>query len=144
MAGRLQRDGHRVRILDVRPGDLFCEYVAGDILSEVDVDKAMQQVDGVFHVAAVVGFWKEKRTWQRMVNVEGTRNVIASALRHSVPKIVYTSTINTLGYAPTQNDVGDEDTAYNWGPLDISYMETKREAEELVLRMVHEQNCPRP
>lgn len=142
LAERLQRDGNRVRILDVRTGDLYCEYVAGDILSEADVDKAMRQVDGVFHVAAVVGFWKEKRKWQRMVNVEGTRNVMNAALHHGVPRIVYTSTINTLGYAATQDDVGDEETPYNWGPLDVSYMETKREAEELVIRMVHEQNLP--
>lgn len=142
LAERLQQDGNRVRIMDIRKGDLFCEYIEGDILSETDVDHAMQGIDAVFHVAAVVGFWKGKREWQRMVNVEGTRNVMAGALRHSVPKIVYTSTINTLGYAPTERDAGDEETPYNWAPLDVSYMETKYEAEQLVIKMVREQNLP--
>lgn len=142
LAERLQRDGHRVRILDVRPGDLYCEYIEGDILSEKDVDRAAAGMDGIFHVAAVVGFWKEKRAWQRMVNVDGTRNVMAAALRHQVPKVVYTSTINTLGFSANEHDLGNEETPYNWGPLDVSYMETKHEAEQLVIKMVHEQNLP--
>ncbi|MFZ5630199.1 MAG: NAD-dependent epimerase/dehydratase family protein [Spirochaetota bacterium] len=142
LAERLQQDGNRVRIMDIRKGDLFCEYIEGDILSETDVDRAMRDIDAVFHVAAVVGFWKGKREWQRLVNVEGTRNVMAAALRHGIPKIVYTSTINTLGYAPTESDVGDEETPYNWAPLDVSYMETKYEAEQLVINMVRKQNLP--
>lgn len=142
LAERLQADGHRVRILDVRKGDLFCEYFEGDILVASDVDKAMAGVDGVFHVAAIVGFWKGKREWQRLVNVEGTRNIMQAALRLQVPKVVYTSTINTLGYSATESDVGDETTPYNWGPLDVSYMETKREAELLVIDMVKTSALP--
>jgi dihydroflavonol-4-reductase len=142
LAERLQNDGHRVRILDVRKGDLFCEYVEGDILVEQDVERAMRGVDAVFHVAAIVGFWKGKREWQRLVNVEGTRNVMQAALRLAVPKIVYTSTINTFGYARSETEVGDETTPYNWGPLDVSYMETKHEAQNLVIEMVRTSALP--
>ncbi len=142
LAERLQNDGHRVRILDVRKGDLFCEYFAGDILVDGDVEKAMKGVDAVFHVAAVVGFWKGKREWQRLVNVEGTRNVMQAALRLQIPKIVYTSTINTLGYAATDRDVCDETAPYNWGPLDVGYMETKYEAERLVIEMAKNAGLP--
>lgn len=79
---------------------------------------------------AIVGFWKGKREWQRLVNVRGTRNVMRAALKLAVPKIVYTSTINALGFSRTETDVGDETTPYNWGPLDVSYMETKHEAQK--------------
>lgn len=142
LADRLQRDGHKARILDIRSGDLVCEYIEGDILSEVDVDRAVKGVDGIFHVAAVVGFWKGKRAWQRSVNVDGTRNVMLAALKHNVPRIVYTSTINTLGFVATESDIGDENTAYNWGPLDVSYMETKHEAEQLVIGLVRQSALP--
>ncbi len=134
--------GHRVRILDTRRGDLDCEYLRGDILSAATVNTAVNGVEGIFHVAAVVGFSKNKRPAQRRINVEGTRNVMAAALTQGIPKVVYTSTINTLGFVATENETGDEDTPYNWAPLDISYMETKYEAEQLVLRMVREQKLP--
>jgi dihydroflavonol-4-reductase len=105
LTDRLQRDGHWVRILDVRTGDLFCEYIQGDILSEADVN-----------------------------NNRGAAPRCIQNRLHEHDQ--YT------GYAPSQDAVGDEDTPYNWGSLDVSYMETKREAEELVLRMVNEQNLP--
>lgn len=142
LAERLIADRHRVRILDVRAGNLFCEYITGDIASEQDADKAVAGVDGVFHVAAVIGFSKGKRAWQHQVNVEGTRNIMLAALKHKVTKIVYTSTINTIGFVATESDVGDEETPYNWGPLDISYMETKHEAEQLVINLAKDAGLP--
>jgi dihydroflavonol-4-reductase len=105
LADRLQRDGHRVRILDVRTGDLFCEYIQGDILSEADVNN------------------------NRGAAPRCTQNRLHEHDQYT-------------GYAPSPDAVGDEDTPYNWRELDISYMETKREAEELVLRMVNERNLP--
>ena len=142
LADRLQHDGHKVRVLDVRKGDLACEYIEGDILSDESVDRAVKGIDCIFHVAAIVGFWKGKRAWQRQVNVEGTRNVMLAALKHAVPKIVYTSTINTCGFVATERDIGDETTPFNWGPLDVSYMETKHEAENLVIDMVKNSGLP--
>lgn len=142
LAEKLIRQGHKVRILDLKKGKLSCEYVAGDITSKATADAAMNGITHVYHVAAIVGFDKDKRAMQRRINVEGTHTIMQAAIDHKVEKIVYTSTINTLGYVQAENDVGDEATPYNWGPLDISYMETKYEAEQLVLKMVREQKLP--
>jgi nucleoside-diphosphate-sugar epimerase len=94
LADRLQRGGHWVRILDVRTGDLFCEYIQGDILSEADVNN------------------------NRGAAPRCTQNRLHEHDQYT-------------GYAPSPDAVGDEDTPYNWRELDISYMETKREAEGL-------------
>ena len=83
LADRLQHDGHKVRVLDVRKGDLACEYIEGDILSDESVNHAVKGVDCIFHVAAIVGFWKGKRAWQRQVNVEGTLNLLRVAQQQS-------------------------------------------------------------
>lgn len=142
LAQKLLALGHEVRILDLKKGDLGCEYIAGDITEKATVDKAMKGITHVYHVAAIVGFNKDKREFQRHINVDGTRMIMQAALDQQVTKVVYTSTINTLGYVSSENDLGDEETPYNWGPLDISYMETKHEAEQLVLKMVQDQKLP--
>lgn len=139
LAQQLLSQGKKIRILDLQKGDLDCEYTSGDIADPQVAINAMAGITHVYHVAAIVGFDKDKREFQRRINVTGTRNIMQAALAHKVEKIVYTSTINTLGYVNNANETGDENTEFNWAPLDISYMETKYEAEQLVIRMAREQ-----
>jgi nucleoside-diphosphate-sugar epimerase len=55
------------------------------------VADACRGAETVFHVAAKVGVWGDRETFER-VNVGGTRNVIAGCRRHGVPRLVHTST----------------------------------------------------
>lgn len=72
----------------------------GDILFRDVLEKAMEGVDGVFHLAAL---WllhcHEYPESAFEVNVRGTFNVIMAAIRHKVKRVVYSSSASVYGDA---------------------------------------------
>ncbi len=86
--------GHEVRALIRRPHpvltELGVECVRADIRDASAVERACQGTDTVFHTAAIAGIWGR---WQDYydVNTLGTRHVLDGCRRHSVPKLIYTS-----------------------------------------------------
>ena len=54
-------------------------------------------VDVIFHTAADVSYWSGHRDRQTRTNVDGTRNVVAAALRRGVKKLVHTSSTGVYG-----------------------------------------------
>lgn len=86
--------GHRVRVLDLQRGPslegLDIEMLEGSVLDEGLVDSAVQGVDVVFHVAAIIDLQPKKHPLMRKVNVEGTRIVADACLRANV-RLVHTS-----------------------------------------------------
>jgi len=72
----------------------------GDILHEDILDKAMEGVDGVFHLAAM---WllqcHEYPKSAFDVNIKGTFNVIQAAIKHKVKRVVYSSSASVYGNA---------------------------------------------
>lgn len=128
-------EGRRVRATG-RPGDprgeLACEYLPCDLLDERTTQKALEGVSSIFHVAALVTFRPDLYDKQLRVNVEGTRILLRACEKAGVRRLVYTSTVNTLGIPP-RGEIGNEDTAFNWEPYRLGYMDSKRAAEKLVL-----------
>jgi len=127
----LHRPSSNLRVLD----DLPVERVMGDVTDSNSVERALEGIEVVYHVAGAVSFWRRERTWLHQVNVQGTQNVVRAALEHGVRRLVYTSSIATIGYR-TDGQPADETTPYNWTRFAIPYMETKRAAEREVLEGV--------
>ena len=103
VAKRLALDGTRVRAL-VRPGSprfhldgLHLEFVSGDLRDAPSMRAAMAGIRHVFHVAADYRLWARDCSEIFAVNVEGTRTVMQEALRAGVERVVYTSSVATLG-----------------------------------------------
>ena len=100
---RLVEKGYRVKAL-VRPGSKISttfvnevEIVEGDIL---DFDTVLRGVSGcgwVFHCAAAYKFWAKDPLDIYKTNVNGTDNVLVAAHLAGVERIVYTSTVGTIG-----------------------------------------------
>ncbi len=111
---------------------LGCEVRLVDLLDGDAVARLAEGMEAVFHVAAMVSFEPRLYARQWRVNVDGTRHVLEACRRADVERLVYTSTVNTLGI-PAPGSVGDEDTAFNWGRYALGYMDSKRAAEALVL-----------
>ena len=84
----------------------------GDILQRDILDKAMEGIDGVFHLAAL---WilqcQEYPEAAFEVNVRGTFNVVMAAIKHKVKKVVYSSSASVYGDA--LEIPMTEDHAYN-------------------------------
>src|SRR3954451_23508421 len=67
--------------------------VEGAVEDAASLERAVPEgVDAVFHAAADVTFWSRHRERQTRTNVDGTRNVVAAALRRGARKVVHTST----------------------------------------------------
>ncbi|HMF32512.1 MAG TPA: NAD-dependent epimerase/dehydratase family protein [Candidatus Lokiarchaeia archaeon] len=93
---------------DIPTIDLF----PGNVLDVPRVDQALEGVTHVFHMVGNTTFDPFKKRGQWLVNVEGTRTVAEACLRaSSVEKMVYTSTVNTLGAPEPAGSIGDEETS---------------------------------
>jgi predicted dehydrogenase/nucleoside-diphosphate-sugar epimerase len=138
LAARLLDRGERIRVLVRRPpsapleGNPNVEVVLGDLGDPAAVERAICGASIVYHVgAAMRGGPSEFQAG----TVEGTRNVIESALRHGVGKVVYVSSMSVLHMAearpgtPIREDFPLEPTASRRG----LYTQTKLEAERLVV-----------
>ena len=95
--------GHQVRAL-VRPeadtrqlDDLEVDRIPGDLSDIQNLEKGMAGCDWVFHLAALYSYWGHPWEHFYQTNVEGTRHVLEAARNVQVKRIVYTSSIATLG-----------------------------------------------
>jgi len=85
------------------------EIRVGDIRDLASISRAMQGCKAVIHVAADYRLWVRHPESMYSTNVDGTRNIIETALRQGVGRIVYTSSVATLGAAETGGE-SDEET----------------------------------
>lgn len=99
---RLVHDGHHVRVLDdnsrgksARIADVASkiEFVAGDIRSPGDVNRAAENVDSILHLAYVNGtqFFYSDPDLVLEVGVKGMVNVIDASIKNKVPELLLVS-----------------------------------------------------
>ncbi len=133
VATLLQR-GDNVRILRRKTSNLAaiqgldCEQVIGEILDPEAVSKAIDGCDTVFHLAALVAYWRAKTDEVYRVNTEGTRVVMDACLRKKVPQVVYTSSVSAIGI-PEPGSWANEETPFDPRSSEIAYADSKRLAE---------------
>ncbi|MGQ9573997.1 MAG: NAD-dependent epimerase/dehydratase family protein [Thermoguttaceae bacterium] len=73
------------------------EWVPGDITDLESLCRGMAGCTQVYHLAAYAKNWaRDRRTFER-INVRGTRNVFDAAQQAGVRRIVWTSSVVTLG-----------------------------------------------
>ncbi|TLZ19587.1 MAG: NAD-dependent epimerase/dehydratase family protein, partial [Gammaproteobacteria bacterium] len=141
VARALRAGGWQVRAL-VRAGsdrrnlrELPVEIASGDLTDRASLDGALDGcVDGceaLFHVAADYRLWTPDPQLLYRTNVEGTRNVIEAARRAKVARIVYTSSVATVGL-PADGSPGSEETPVALADMIGHYKRSKFLAEELV------------
>jgi nucleoside-diphosphate-sugar epimerase len=104
------------------------EIVEGDIADPDVIERAMQGVGRVYHLAAVYREAKHPELRYREVNVEASRLLLEAAVRRSVLRYVHCSTVGVHGHIASPP--ADETAAY--APGDV-YQATKCEAEQLAL-----------
>jgi len=134
----LLNHGVRVRVL-VRPrGDrsnlagLELETVEGDLLRPASLQSAVRGVRWVFHAAASYTLWSSDPKDVYAVNVEGTRALLEAAGRSGVERIVYTSSVATVGLRKDEKPSTEEEPLHP-GQLVGHYKRSKYLAEREVL-----------
>ncbi len=73
------------------------EWVDGDLLDVVFLDKIMKGVDRIIHSAAIVSFDPKDKKEMQKTNVEGTENMINTALTNNVSIFCQISSVASLG-----------------------------------------------
>lgn len=143
VARALDQAGWQVRAL-VRAGSdrrnlerLPVERVCGDITDSASLDAALTDCDALFHVAADYRLWTPDPQRLYRTNVEGTRNVLEAARRARIARIVYTSSVATVGLPP-DGSPGTEATPVALADMIGHYKRSKFLAEELVRELARE------
>jgi dihydroflavonol-4-reductase len=112
------------------------EIVEGNILDESSLNQAMQGVDVVFHLAALVSIIPGQEHLLRKINVEGTKNVIHAATKAGVKRLVYTSSIHALARPDLGVTISEKLPFDTHNPAG-AYDRTKAEASIAVLEAVN-------
>ena len=139
--------GHTVRAL-VRPNsdrrnlaELPVEIVTGDLTDRASLDRALLGCSALFHLAAVYRLWVPHPQEIYETNVIGTRNLMIAAANAGAKRIVYTSSVATLGLT-RDGSPADEDTPVSLADMIGHYKRSKFLAEAEVKKLADEQGLP--
>ena len=137
VARRLAAAGHRLRLL-ARPGGdrrnlagLDAEIAEGDLLDPASLARAAAGADYLFHVAADYRLWVPDPAAMIRANVEGTGHLLKAARAAGIRRVVYTSSVATLGIDPSGRP-SDETTPSSLADMVGVYKQSKFLAEEVV------------
>ncbi len=139
----LERGAHVVAL--VEPGapvsnieGLDVEQLSVDVRDRAALNRALDGSRAVFHTAALFRFWARRPDDFYDVNVEGTRNVLSAALDGRCERVVYTSTVATIGLHLGRGRPAHEGVPTRIHDLFGHYKQSKYVAEHEVLRAAAE------
>ncbi|MBC6496722.1 MAG: NAD-dependent epimerase/dehydratase family protein [Alphaproteobacteria bacterium GM7ARS4] len=140
----LMRGKHAINLtgLEIQP-------VHGD-LHTANYEQALRGVDGVFHVAADYRLWAKNPQEIYHTNVEGTKKLMRACIDANIKRVVYTSSVATLGTIPqgthgsghgNKDDsrerlCADEETPVSFDDMVGDYKKSKFLAEEETQQLV--------
>lgn len=147
VARQLLRSGHHVRVL-IRPNSdrrnlegLAVEIVCGDLSDRESLDRALRGCKVLFHVAADYRLWVRNPQDIYQNNVTGTRNIMLASAHAGVERIVYTSSVATLGLLANATPA-DEETPVSLTDMIGHYKRSKFLAEAAVRELFERQGLP--
>lgn len=139
----LLRDGCTVRALARPDSDLRnlqgvdVEICIGDLRDPDSLQRGMRGCERLFHAAADYRLWTRDPAAMYASNVAGTRNILEAALKLGMSRVVYTSSVGTLGN-PGDGTPGSESTPVTLADMVGHYKKSKflaeREAESFIPR----------
>jgi dihydroflavonol-4-reductase len=139
----LLKDGWQVRVLVRRGSDrsnlsgLEVELFEGDLRDAALLKRGLAGCRSLFHAAADYRLWTKTPQTMYEINVDGTRNILSAALDAGIDKVVYTSSVGTLGN-PGNGTPGNEKTPVSFADMVGDYKKSKflaeREAEKFVAK----------
>jgi dihydroflavonol-4-reductase len=135
----LAEQGADLRLL-VRSGSdqkniqgLKAEQVVGDLRDPSTLVKAMAGCDAVFHVAADYRLWVRDPAQMYLANVEGTRALLQATRNNRVRRVVYTSSVATMGFR-SDGQPADESSPVSLDNMIGHYKRSKFMAEEVAMQ----------
>jgi dihydroflavonol-4-reductase len=124
------------------------DRVVGDLRDSASISKALSGCDVVFHVAADYRLWVRDPDEMYRSNVEGTRSLLEAARKQGVRRVVYTSSVATMGFTsnhaatgvrsaegarPHTSTVANEESPVSLADMIGHYKRSKFMAEEVAV-----------
>jgi len=134
----------KINVLIRKTSDIAClkrlgniHYLQGDLEDKLSLQRSVEGVNIVFHLAGMLGKHGVKKTRYCAVNTEGTRNLLEACLEERrIRQFIYLSSAGVLG-----PNVKNADETYPLNPSNI-YERTKAEAEKIVFDYYHKMKVP--
>ena len=111
---------------------LKAETASGDLGDPASLDKALSGCDVVFHVAADYRYWVRDPGEMYRSNVEGTRAILEAARKHNARRVVYTSSVGTMGFR-ADGQPANEDSPVSLADMIGHYKRSKFMAEQIAM-----------
>jgi dihydroflavonol-4-reductase len=108
------------------------DVVIGDLREPAGFASALHGCDAVLHVAADYRLWVPDSAEMYKANVEGTRELLRLAREAGVPRVVYTSSVATMGFK-ADGTIVDEMTPVSESDMIGHYKRSKWQAEQVAL-----------
>ena len=146
VARALLLNGEKIRAL-VRKGKRLnnlpegTDVIYGDLRDRSSLVHACRGCTGLYHVAADYRLWTKRPLDLYESNVQGTQNLMDSALEAGIQRVVYTSSVATIK-AFRDGRGSNEDTTSSLADMVGHYKKSKFLAEELVSNMVAKDGLP--
>lgn len=143
LVGKLLQENHKVRVLDALMfgGESILphiynknfSFIRGDIRNKEIVAKSLENIDCVFHLAALVGepACGINPTLTRQINYESSVALASQAREKGVKRFIFTSTCSNYGVS-NLNELATEGSPLS--PLSL-YAETKISTEKDLLKL---------
>ncbi|MBC7642088.1 MAG: NAD-dependent epimerase/dehydratase family protein [Flavobacterium sp.] len=111
--------------------DLFTKinWIRADINDISELESAFQNIECVYHCAALISFDPRDEDQLRKVNIEGTANIVNFCLKYKVKKLCYVSSIAALGDLQEHQLIINEETEWNPEKSHSDYAISKYGAE---------------
>jgi len=111
---------------------LNAETAVGDLRDAASLEKAIAGCEIVFHVAADYRLWVRDPAEMYKSNVEGTRALLEAARKNGVRRVVYTSSVATMGFT-SNGHPADEESPVSLADMIGHYKRSKFMAEQVAM-----------
>lgn len=144
---KLLADGYQVRVFSEvgRPTPTLdgtdVEIVRGDLREQNAVTSAVRGSALLVHAAASTSVWPSRSRLLKEINIGGTQNIIHAAAVNGVKRLVHVGTASSFKPG-TLDDPGTEESPVALSSYRLGYIETKKEAQRLVIEEYRKSGLP--
>src|SRR5580698_4450172 len=131
----LVRPTSDLRNIESLSADRVVDRVVGDLRGPASIEKALSGCEVVFHVAADYRLWVTDPGEMYRSNVEGTRTLLEAARKQGVRRVVYTSSVATMGFTSGSENarIADEQSPVAMADMIGHYKRSKFMAEQVAI-----------
>ncbi len=105
------------------------EWICADITDVPSLELVFENINSVYHCAALISFDPKDEDQLRKINIEGTANIVNFCLANKIQKLCYVSSIAALGDLKEGETVLNEETEWNSEKYHSDYAISKYGAE---------------